>query len=95
MFNVSSQLYEELAARLRDAIAHDNYFSGSIAFPFDNADCKLTASLVIYRRRLELPDGLFDTIADVVPVWWEFSTVRDGVTLLNDFSFSELKEFLL
>ena len=95
MFTISSQLYEELAARLREEIGRDGYFSGSIALPFEGTDCKLKASVVIYRKLVEEPEGTRDIIDDVVPVWWEFSTVCEGEELLNDFSFGDFKEFLL
>lgn len=94
MFTLSSQLYDEIAARLREAVGRLNYFSGSIAFPFEGGDCKFTASLVIVRRSEELPEGETHRIVDMVPVWWEFSTVCDGAEVDNDFSFGELKEFL-
>lgn len=34
-------------------------------------------------------------IADVVPVWWEFSTVQADGEVLNDFSFSLLRPLLI
>lgn len=95
MYIVSTRLYEEIAARLLVAIGRDGYFSGSVAFAFEETDCKLTASLVICRRTEELPEGRVERISDVVPVWWEFSTVCEGTEVLNDFSFRDLKEFLL
>lgn len=95
MFTISSQLYQEIASRLRDAVGRNSYFSGSLEFAFEGTDCKLTASLVIYRKNVGMPDCPNDVIDDVVPVWWEFATMRDGESVLNDFSFRDLKEFLL
>jgi len=52
---------------------------------------RLVLTAIVYRRREELPEGPRHPIADVVPVWWEFSTG----TNLNDFSFAELLPYLL
>ena len=57
MYSVSPELYHEAAARLSDAIDGGNYFSGSLAFRFGDTDCRLTASVIVYRGRLSLPDG--------------------------------------
>ena len=35
-----------------------------------------------------------DRIDDLVPVWWEFHTSDQAGERPNDFSFSELKEYL-
>lgn len=94
MLTISSQLYEELAGRLLEKIGRDNYFSGSVEISTDDTECKLTASLVIYRTLLDLPEGAIDAIDDIVPVWWEFATIRNGEDVINDFSFNDLKEFI-
>ena len=57
MYSVSPELYHEAAARLSDAIDGGNYFSGSLAFRFGDTDCRLTASVIVYRGRLSLPKG--------------------------------------
>ena len=80
MYSVSPELYHEAAARLSDAIDGGNYFSGS-----------LTASVIVYRGRLSLPEGGQHPVTDLVPVWWEFHTTQAGGEVLNDFDFSELK----
>ncbi len=94
IYSVSSELYLEVAARLAEAIGGGSYFSGSLAFPFGGTECRLTASVIVYRRVERLPEGDRDAIADLVPVWWEFHTAGDGGEVLNDFSFSELRTYL-
>ena len=91
MYSVSPELYHEAAARLSDAIDGGNYFSGSLAFRFGDTDCRLTASVIGYRGRLSLPEGVQHPVTDLVPVWWEFHTTQAGGEVLNDFDFSELK----
>lgn len=93
MYSVSSELYHEVAARLRDAIGHRDYFSGSVVFAFGGVDCRLTVTVIVYRARVSLPEGPADEIADLVPVWWEFHTSDDAGDELNDFSFATLRSF--
>lgn len=94
MYSVSSELYLEVAARLAEAIGGGSYFSGSLAFPFGDMECRLTASLIVYRQRERFLEGDRDAIADLVPVWWEFHTTGDGGEVLNDFSFACLRTYL-
>lgn len=95
MYTVTPALYEQTATRLRKAIGRNNYYSGSLDFTFDDIDCRFTASLIVYRQQTSMPDDTITTIDDIVPVWWQFSTSREGIDLLNDFSFGELRDFIL
>ncbi|WP_417012404.1 hypothetical protein [Alistipes sp.] len=95
MFRVSSELYDEIARRLREAFGGAGYFSGSVECAEGETDCRLTASLVLYHRRDEWPEGPQLRLTDAVPVWWEFHTVTDGVEVPNDFSFTALRPALL
>lgn len=90
MYCVLPELYLETAARLSDAIGDGNYFSGSVEFLFGDVACRLTASVIVYRSRISLPEGDRRPVTDLVPVWWEFHTIGDDGEMLNDFGFSEL-----
>ena len=94
MYSVSTELYLEVASRLRDAIGDGSYFSGTLTFDFGGVACRLTASVIVYRNQTRYPEGDRDEIADLVPVWWEFHTSDDGGEFLNDFLFSELRSSL-
>lgn len=94
MYTVTPRLYEIAARNLLDAIDDRHYFSGSVSFTFEDAECRLTASLIIYRKHCEMPEGVRTVIDDIVPVWWEFSTEGNEGEMLNDFSFGELKEYI-
>ena len=95
MYEISSKLYLEIADRLMAEIGSKEYFSGTILCTHGDIECKLLCSLIIERERTAAPDQNYPTIVDIVPVWWEFSTVEGSVELLNDFSFSELKALIL
>ena len=91
-YSVTPACYDQLLDRLTDAIGSSNYFSGSLAFDFGGIAYRLRASVIVYRRTERRPEGSFEAICDLVPVWWEFATADDdGRELLNDFSFDELR----
>lgn len=94
MYTVLPELYDLAAERLIEGIGRSDYFSGTVAFDFEGVECRLTASLIVYRRSERLPEGDGSPVADIVPVWWEFHTFVGGVESLNDFSFSEIRERL-
>ena len=93
-YSVPSELYRKVALRLSEAIGSGGYFSGTLAFAWGEAECRLTASVIVYRQRISAPDGQADVISRLVPVWWEFHTVRSDGEALNDFSFSEVRALL-
>ncbi len=93
-FEVPLELYDEIRTRLTEAIGDENYFSGTLTFPFEGISCRLQTSVIVYRRTERLPEGTFSVIDDLVPVWWEFHTESDDAgEMLNDFSFDELRCF--
>ena len=78
---------------MTDAIGDRNYFSGVFGVCFSKGiACRLRTSVIVYRRTELLPEGTFEVIDDLVPVWWEFHTESDEAgEMLNDFSFGELR----
>ncbi len=93
-YSISSELYEELAARLVEAAGGSGYFSGSFGFTFGDVECRFVASVIIYRAVESRPEGLCDAIANLVPVWWEFHTVDADGEQLNDLDFQELTRYV-
>ena len=94
MYSVSSELYLEVAARLAEAIGGGSYFSGSLTFPFGDMECRLTASVIVYRRRERLPEGDRDAIDDQQPDTTYLHAVASDGDALPDFSFSEVRALL-
>lgn len=93
-FEVPLELYDEIRTRLTEAVGDENYFSGTLAFPFGGIFCRLRTSVIVYRRTERLPEGTFSVIDDLVPVWWEFHIESDEAgEVLNDFSFDEVRRF--
>lgn len=92
MYTVSKELYGEVKARLEEAIDGESYFSGRIEGETAEVAWRLTASLIVYREPVLLPEGAEERIADLVPVWWEFHTTASEGEVLNDFSFGVVRE---
>ena len=94
MYEISDELYLEVAERLLSLFDQGDYYSGSISFEWDSVVCRLVLSAVIYTERRLLPEGERRFIADVVPVWWEFHTSDESGPVINDFSFNTLRNYL-
>ena len=95
MYEITSQIYTKAAERLRDRIDDGNYFSGAIDFTVGDVECRLVASLIIYRKSVAMPEGIVEFIDDIVPVWWEFHTIVECEEQINDFDFAIFKEHML
>jgi len=95
MYHISTQLYDGLAARLRESIGGKGYFSGSAEVVSGDTECRLTASIIIYRMELRLPEGRVEEISDAIPVWWECHTRQGAVEIINDCDFSEIRSRLI
>ena len=91
MYSITSQFYYEIAQRLCDAIDGESYFSGSVSFVYEDVECRLTLSVIVHRDRVSTSETECNQILNLVPVWWEFHTYDQGVEMVNDFSFTDLK----
>lgn len=83
MKTISPSHYSQLANLLRRSIGTSDWFNGSIELPIDSFTGRLTLSAIIYRRDESLPEGPRRPIADVVPVWWEFTTIAPPGPLVD------------
>jgi hypothetical protein len=95
MIEITSEIYEEIARNLRAEIGEGCYFNGKVEADTAEVYAVLTLTAIVYRRTEELPEGPVSRIADVVPVWWEFSTVQECGEVLNNFSFADLKPYII
>lgn len=95
MIEITREIYAAVAERLKTALGESRYFNGTVEFEIEEFRSVLKITVIVYHRTESLPEGVFCRIADIVPVWWEFSTVRECGAVLNDFSFSELKNYII
>ena len=79
MYSVSPELYQEVAARLADAVDGENYFSGSLAFRFGDTDCGFARGLYGLVRQFSayddeedilIPHGRYDQFINQVLQWF-------------------------
>lgn len=94
MYEVSNQLYLEVAQRLLSLVGQRDYLSGRLEFDFDSVACCMIFSAIVYRRTVQCEQGEVRLVDDVVPVWWEFHTTGEHGEVLNDFSFNVLRQYL-
>jgi hypothetical protein len=95
MIEITGEIYENIAHALRDAIGEATYFNGKVEITGEEFYAVLTLTAIIYRHNEELPEGNVSRISNIVPVWWEFSTVQECGEVLNNFSFAELKPHVI
>ena len=80
MYEITNDLYEEVYDVIRETICGTNHYSGTICALFpDGVEWALSMSVVMIGSEL-------------IEIWWDFQTTLDGDVLMNDFSFSKIKE---
>jgi hypothetical protein len=96
MLEIDDNVYAAVARAVCDAVGDSDFFNGRVECDTGGFWSTLTATLLVYRNEETLPEGMRSVISDIVPVWWEFSTVFPGMgEVVNDFSFAEMKRFIV
>lgn len=94
MYEIPLSVYDDLACAICSSLSGIHYFNGSVTVGDDEAEHTLTATILLYRRRVSDWDDEFDDIVDAVPVWWECHTLTAEGELCNDFDFELLRDAL-
>lgn len=94
MIEIEDKDYARIARMLKDEIEDSDFFNGTLEYDTERFYSTLTATAIVYRKSVSMPEGTFSSIDDIVPVWWNFTTTADGLHTLNDFSFETLREFI-
>lgn len=96
MIEIIGRDYEAVGCMFRDAIDGKAYFNGTIEYEREGLVSVLKTTVIVYREEYEYPEGRRSRIVNLVPVWWEFTTwLPDGMQVINDFCFGELKRHVL
>ncbi|MDR2936042.1 MAG: hypothetical protein LBU80_01695 [Rikenellaceae bacterium] len=96
MIIISDKIYAAVARRLLENLDDGtSFFNGRVECDTPEGCATLIATLIIYRRNEAAPGRPESAIENIVPVWWEFRLSIDGADAAHDFSWSELKTFLL
>ena len=94
MYSVSSELYTLKWPRVLRRPSGGS-FSGSLTFPFGDMECRLTASVIVYRRREQAPEATGTRLRTWFPCpGGSFTPSGSDGEALNDFSFSEVRALL-
>ena len=94
MIFITDQVYADMAINLFAGLQEDeSFFNGKLEYDTEQFYSTLTCSLIIYRSdpagvKPEVPD-----IQKILPVWWDFSTCSQGLSVPNDFSWTEFSSF--
>ena len=96
MIHIDDAIYKAIAKLIIEEIGGRNYVSNlSIEVEHNNTTYLFTISAYIYRCHIMAPDGEWDEIQDIVPVWWELHTYSaDGDEVINDGDFKKVKEYI-
>lgn len=95
MYQISVETYGKLADSICDNLSTPHYFNGRVSVDDGVAEHTLLSTLIIYRSRVKESGREVDSIVDVVPVWWEFSTVTEQGERESDFDFGLLRRELI
>lgn len=98
MININDNNYTAIAEKLLAAIGEGEYYNGTVDYDNGSFTAALRTTLIIYREPLldpADPSRAATRITDIVPVWWEFHTYGESGEAPNDFSWGELKEFMI
>lgn len=90
--HITQEVYERLAELICSSLSQPSFFSGTVSADSETATHTLTATLIIYRRRIKPFDNEPDRIIDVVPVWYDCKTLCDDGEGDDDFDFRILIE---
>lgn len=99
IYKISDEEYLALAREVCGHLSSPCYFSGvaETEGTSGNVILRLTASLIIYRRKTEpfTPYDEGDTIEHISAVWWDFACEDEEGILQDDFDFEKFSEMML
>ena len=101
MISITPEIYQSVAAAVLAAVEGKEFFNGSVECDTDEFYSTLRMTLILYRDKGDDkkggpagPSG-DGALRDVVPVWWEFSLSQPSGEVETDFSWRELKPYLV
>lgn len=85
MYETTPKIYLKVAELLLETIGTSDFFSGGVSLTDGDVECRLTTTLIVVRDESD-----HGRIVELLPVWWEFTTMHGAEELRNDFSFNEM-----
>lgn len=96
IYQVSGDAYHKLGVALVETVYNRDYYSGSITICDDDIELTITGEFVMYFREV-IDDEYYgaEALVDISPIWWKFVATYGIDVLTTDFSFDELKTYIL
>jgi hypothetical protein len=96
VIRISDATYLKLADFIVSNIRNKDYLKDSISVVDGDMEFTLSFTVIAYysKSRDEETYGQ-DILSDIIPVWWDFEAVDGGMEFITDFSFDELKTYIL
>lgn len=93
---ISDLVYLKLADFIVSNLRNKDYLKDSISVVDGDMEFTLSFTVIVYysKSRDEETYGQ-DILSDIIPVWWDFEAVEGGMKFVTDFSFDELKTYIL
>ena len=96
IYKMSSEDYANIAREVCAKLISPHYFNGTVTVASSTGDetLRLTASLIVYRRKPKPfdPQDEGDTIEHIVAVWWDFLCEDEEGLRQDDFDFERFEE---
>lgn len=96
--SIPEDVYEEFAEKLYDAIGSKDDALGVVLIA-ERGDLtyRMECSVIVYRELNAYPEGIFDEIVDLAPIWSEFHTYvgEDLKEIMNDGRFERAETILI
>lgn len=96
VIRISDLVYLKLADFIVSNLRNKDYLKDSISVV--DGDMEFTLSFTViayYSKSLDEETYGHDILSDIIPVWWNFEAVEGGMEVVTDFSFDELKTYIL
>lgn len=97
VIHIPEAVYRKLGRQIRDDIGGTESYYGEAEYDNGTFYGKLIVNLRCYYEQIIAPDGRWEELDDVVPLWWEFHTfyIDEDEEQPNDFQFGHLKKYLI
>lgn len=96
IINIPGATYEAFAQSLASKLSKKYYLCDSISVVEGDMEFTLSFSVVAhYSKSMDEETCGREILSDITPVWWDFEAVKGGMKFITDFSFDELKTYIL
>lgn len=93
---ITDKVYLEIADAFAYAVCNKDYYSGKVTAVIEDVEFALEGSFVMHYEKSRDEEFLGCRIlSDIIPIWWNFSACEGPEYYNTDFSFDELKRYMV